>query len=429
MPGFMDRIKTAYHVMSGNRDPWFKPPDDKQRASVYPFASSFARPSYDSTRSVMAPIITRISIDVASIPFRHVKVDENGKFKEYVKSELDDRLTIKANIDQTGKAFIQDAAQTMLSSGHCVIVPVVVSSDPRSGSYDILSVRVGHVLEWFNGSVMVSLYDELEGQRKEIRLSKDYVAIAYNPMFAVMNEPNSTLRRLIDKLSLLDVADGKMFSPQLDLIIQLPYALKNDRRQAEAERRIETITNQLNDSKYGIAYVDSTERITQLNRPVTNDLVTTVTSLTESLRSQLGLTPSLFAGNPTPEELLHYNNRTIIPIVDSLTESMRASFFTRTAITQGHTVMGFPSLFKMAPLSEFADASDKFTRNEIMTTNEIRAEIGMPPSDDPEANKLRNKNLNKQGDPAAESPPPAPSELDLVQPTPVSAVPEGETYG
>jgi len=393
MPSFMDRLKTSYNILR-NKESWVTVSPDDHIVSLSP-TSITRRLSYDSQKTVLSPIVTRISIDAANIPLRHVLVDEYGQFKENRDSELNDRLTIRANLDQSGVAFLQDAVGTMLENGSCALVPIEISSNPNTGGFDILSLRVAPIVEWYNGAVRVSVYNELTGEREEKVLPKGFVGIAYNPLYSVMNEPNSTLKRLVDRLALLDMADGKQFSPQLDLIIQLPYTLKNDRRQAEADRRLETIQQQLDDSKYGIAYVDSTEKITQLNRPVTNTLFETVKELTESLHAQLGLTPSIFSGTATPEEMLMYNNRTILPIIKALTDAMVGSFFTRTAIRQGHTIMAFPDLFKMAPLSEFSAAADSLNRNEIMTSNELRAVIGLYPSRDPEADKLRNKNLNK----------------------------------
>ena len=400
MSNFMDRLKLSYNILT-KKEAWVKVDQDNQITSSNP-SSMNSRISYDTSKTVIAPIINRISIDGAAIPMRHVKVDEFRQYKETVDSELNDRLTIRANMDQSGTAFVQDAIGTMLTFGACALVPVEVSANPAHGSFDILSLRVGSIDQWYNKSVQVSVYNELTGDREQKVLPKEFVAIAYNPMSAVMNESNSTLRRLIDRLALLDRADGKLFSPQLDLIIQLPYSLKSDRRQAEADRRLEILQAQLDDSKYGIAYLDATEKVTQLNRPVTNDLVTTVVTLTETLHAQLGLTPSIFSGTASAEEMVYYNNRTILPIVNALAEAMLGSFFTRTAIRQGNTVMAFPSLFKMVPLIDFANAADKLTRNEIMTSNEVRAVVGLAPSVDPEADKLRNKNLNKQGDPSTE---------------------------
>jgi len=405
MPSFMDRLKASYYVLRGEEQ---RVDPEQQVTSSFP-SSTYSRISYDTGSAVTAPIKTRIAVDAANIPLRHVLVDEYGQFIETRESELNDRLTIMANIDQSGAAFIQDAVMTMLENGACALVPVEVSSNPRSGTYDILSIRVAPIVEWFNYSVTVDVYNELTGEKEHKTLPKSFVAIAYNPLYPIMNEPNSTLRRLIDRLALLDVADGKLFSPQLDLILQLPYVLKNEKREAEATRRLESLEAQMNDRKYGVAYIDATEKVTQLNRPATNTLFDTVIKLTESLHSQLGLTPSIFAGTATQEEMLMYNNRTILPIVKSVTDSMTGAFFSRTAIRQRNAIMAFPSLFKMAPLEAFAEAADKLTRNAIMSSNEIRAVVGLHSSDDPDAAALRNKNLNVADNVVGEEDPPNPS--------------------
>lgn len=390
MPSFMDRLRQSYNILR-NRPTVSQ---EEMRTSISP-SSTFNRARYDTGQTVLAPIKTRIAIDAANMTIKHVLVDEFGQFLETRQSELNDRLTIMANIDQTGTAFIQDAVMTMLGESACALVPIEISSHPESGSFDILSIRVAKILEWYNRSVRLDVYNELVGDRTEIVLPKSYVAIAYNPLYAVMNEPNSTLRRVIDKLALLDVADGRLYSSQLDLVLQLPFTLKNDRRQEEALRRLEALEAQLYDRKYGIGYIDATEKLTQLNRPVTNSLAETVNSLMSDLHNQLGLTPTIFSGTATPEEILQYNNRTVLPIVKALTEAMIGAFFTRTAIRQGNSIMAFPNLFKMAPLSDFAQAADKLTRNAIMSSNEIRAAIGLRPSKEPDADALRNKNLNQ----------------------------------
>lgn len=393
MPSFIERVKSSYQILSGITP--FSIPNEKLVSSYMPVATGYYRSTYDTSASVLAPIQNRIGIDVASVPLKHVIVDEDGMFLDYKKSELNDRLCYQANIDQTGTAFIQDATMTMLANGACVIVPVETSAHPSTNDYEILSMRVGFVTEWMNYSVRVDVWSDLEGRRVEIILPKNFVAICYNPFYAIMNEPNSTVRRLIDKLALLDVADSRLYSAQLDLIIQLSYSAKSERRQREAERRLQDLETQLYDSKYGIAYVDANERVTQLNRPVTNTLVESVNGLTESLHSQLGLTPAVFNGTAGQEEMRAYENKTVYPILKALSEGMTTAFFSRTAIRQGNAIRPIPNLFKMAPLGEIAEAADKLTRNEIMTTNEIRANIGMKASDDPNADELRNKNLNR----------------------------------
>jgi hypothetical protein len=283
----------------------------------------------------------------------------------------------------------------MLDYGSCVLFPTETSDHPSSGNYDILSMRVGTVSEWYNYSVKVDVYNELAGRRTSIIVPKSYVAIILNPLYAVMNEPNSTMKRLIDKLALLDVADGRLYSAQLDLILQMNYTASSSRKRAEARRRLEEFEDQLYNRKYGVAYIEYTEKVHQLNRPVPNSLVQAVDGLTQSLHSQLGLSPAVFMGTASQEEMLAYNNKTIYPILKALAEGMTVSFFGRTAIRQGNIVKPIQDLFKMAPLSEIADAADKLTRNEIMSSNEVRAEIGLIASNDPNADELRNKNLNK----------------------------------
>lgn len=394
MPSFMDRLRASYNILDSRQSNTFDVAPEFSLTSVVP-TSVYTASRYDSSQTVLAPIKTRIAIDAAAIPIRHVLVNEQGQFIDFKQSELNDRLSIMANVDQSGTAFVQDAVTTMLEQGSCAIVPVEVSSDPKSGSYDILSMRVGVVTHWYNYAVQVEVYNELSGHRVLKTLPKSFVAIAYNPLYSVMNEPNSTLKRLIEKLSLLDSADNRLYSRQLDLILQLPFAIKNERREAEAIRRIEVLEAQLYERKYGIGYVDATEKVHQLNRPVTNSLFESVEGLTNSLYSQLGLTPSIFAGTATEAEMVSYNNRTVLPIVKSLTDAMIGAFFSRTAIRQGNSIMAFPNLFKMAPLETFAQAADKLTRNAIMTSNEVRSVVGLKPSDDPDADALRNKNLNR----------------------------------
>jgi hypothetical protein len=397
MTSFMQRLKKSWNVLTTGD---IVTPETMVTSSVP--SASYARMRYDSSRSVLAPILTRIAIDAAAIPVKHVILDETQRLKGYVPSELDDRLNIMANVDQTGPAFIQDAIMTMLETGACALVPIETSAHPSSGRYDILSMRVAEINQWFNYSVEVDVYNEQTGDRTQKILPKSYVAIAYNPMYAVMNAPNSTLTRLVEKLALLDVNDNRAYSAQLDLLLQLPFTLKGERRQEEAERRVAQLEEQLNNRKYGIAYIDATEKATQLNRPVTNALFETIDSLTESLHAQLGLTPAIFSGTASQEEILLYNNRTVLPVIKAITSAMVGAFFSKTAVTQGHSIQAYPKLFKMAPLLEVADAADKLTRNEIMTSNEVRAEVGLEPSKDPEADTLRNKNLNKAEPPKEE---------------------------
>jgi hypothetical protein len=410
MPSFMDRAKAAFNVLTNTGSGGVEYAPQDVLATYGPMYGGTISIT-DSTKTILAPIVTRIAIDVASIPIRHVLLDEHKRLKEYKESELNDRLTIRANLDQSGVAFIHDAVSTMLFTGSVALVPIETDSNPVLGTFDIMSVRAAPITDWYNRTVEVHVYNEMTGEREYKILPKAYVGIAYNPLYAVMNEPNSTLRRLVDRLALLDVADGKLFSPQLDLILQMPYSLKSSRQRDEAERRATAIEEQLGaDRKYGIAYVGATEKITQLNRPVTNDLVKTVEGLASSLHSQLGLTPAVFSGNAEQGEMVNYYNRTVAPIIKALTDAMVGSFLTRTAIRQGHSVMAFPDLFKMAPLLEVADAADKLTRNEVVTSNEVRVRIGLPPAKSPEADELRNKNLNKPVEPG--QPPPAKEEIN-----------------
>lgn len=391
MAGFTDRLKAAFNILVGET------PELPRESMIYSINTGVAYGIWRDTYSaVLSPILNRISVDASSVDIRHVILDENGSYIKTKESELNDRLTLSANIDQTGRVFIQDAVTTMLRHGHCVLVPIDTSFSPsNTSSYDILSIRVGVVTQWFNKTVEVEVYNEIIGDRSTIILPKSYVAVCYNPFYDVMNAENSTLKRLVNKLALLDVTDSKSNGPNLDLILQLPYAVKTPKREAEAERRLKTFTNQLYDKRYGVAYADATERITQLNRPVANNLFPQVEALTKMLYSQLGLTEPVFLGDASPEQMVAYFNRTISPLLTEIVESARRSFLTMTAIRQGQSIMFFPPVFKFSSLEVVADASDKFTRNEIMSTNEVRSKIGLNRVDTPEADELRNKNLNK----------------------------------
>lgn len=391
MPGFVERMRSSFNVLMGTQ------PQIPQQNMVVSqmYGGSVAQIHRDTSSAVMTPIINRLSIDAAAIPIRHVSLSEQGSFKALRASELNERLTVQANIDQTGRDFIRDAVVTMLEEGVCALVPIDTSSDPENENvYDILSIRVGSIVEWFNKSVRVEVYNDATGEREEITLPKSYVAIAYNPMFEVMNQANSTLKRLIDKLALADSTDNRLGSPNLDLILQLPYTVRTDERKNQAMERRKMMEDQLYDSTYGVAYIDAAEKITQLNRPVANSLQTAVDSLTESLHNQLGLTQSVFAGTASSEEMVRYYNRTIDPILSSLTDSMIKTFLTKTARSQGQSIKVIPNLFKMAPIEILAEAVDKLTRNEIMSSNEVRAELGLAPVNTKAASELRNKNIN-----------------------------------
>lgn len=347
-------------------------------------------------RSIVTSVYNRIAMDVASVEIKHVRLDENGRYTSSIDSGLNSCLNLEANIDQTGRAFIQDIVMSMLDEGCVAVVPVDTSIDPRvSSSYDILSMRTAKIVQWYPQHVKVRLYDERSGQKKEITLPKSTVAIIENPLYAVINEPNSTMQRLIRKLSLLDVTDEQTASGKLDLIIQLPYIIKTQARREEAERRRKEIERQLAGSKYGIAYADGTEHITQLNRAVENNLMSQIQYLTELLYSQLGITQSVMDGTADEKTMLNYNNRSVEPIMSAIVDELKRKFLTKTARSQGQSIMMFRDPFRLVPVNNIAEIADKFTRNEIMTSNEIRQVIGMKPSDDPKADELVNSNISQ----------------------------------
>lgn len=357
-------------------------------------------------KSIVGSIYNRLSIDVAALDFRHIKEDENEFFKENVLSTLDYCLTTEANIDQTGRELIGNIAMSLFTDGYCAVVPVDTSINPKeSGGYNILTLRVGKIVQWYPEYVRVDLYDDRTSMHKQILLPKRQVAIITNPLYSVMNKPNSTLQRLIHKLHLLDVIDSQSGSGKLDLIIQLPYVIKSKARQEQAEQRRKDIEFQLKDSKYGIAYTDGTERITQLNRPAENNLMSQIEYLTRMVYSQLGINEAIFNGTATEEEMLNYYNRTIEPVCTAIVEEFRRKFLTKTARTQGQTIQFFRNPFKLVPVNKIAEIADKFTRNEILSPNEIRAVVGYKPSSDPHADELRNRNISAaKEDSATEEP-------------------------
>jgi hypothetical protein len=347
-------------------------------------------------RSIISSVYTRIGIDVAAVPIRHVRLDQNGRMIEFIPSGLDNCLALEPNIDQTGRAFIQDVVISMCDEGSVAIVPVDTSFNPNiSGSFDILSMRTGKIKEWYPEHVMINLYNQKSGQKEDVILPKKVVAIIENPLYSVMNEQNSTLRRLIEKLNLLDAIDQQSGSGKLDLIIQLPYVIKTQARREQAEARRKDIEAQLQGSKYGIAYTDGTEHITQLNRPAENNLMGQIEFLTSMLYSQLGLTKEIFDGNASEAAMLNYYNRTVEPILAAITDSMRRTFLTKTGRTQGQSILYLKDPFRLVPANQLAEIADKFTRNEILSSNEIRSIMGFKPSSDPAADELRNKNLNQ----------------------------------
>jgi hypothetical protein len=353
------------------------------------------RLSYGNERSTISSLYTRLAIDVSKIVMEHVRVDNDKRYLETINSGLNDCLTYSANLDQTGKEFLRDAALTLFDEGAIAIVPVDTTFDPtNSGAYDVLSLRVGRIKEWFASQVRVDLYNERTGRHQEILIPKTSVAIVENPWYSVMNEPNSTLKRLIRKLNLLDRFDESTVPNKLDLIIQLPYLLKNETRKKQAKERRDDIQEQLKDSEYGIAYTDATEKVIQLNRPAENNLIEQIKYLTSTLYSQLGITESIMDGTADEATMINYYKRTIQPIVDALADSMAKTFISKTARTQGQRIMCFSNPFELMPMSTLGDVVDKFTRNEVASSNEMRSVIGLKPSKDPSADELRNKNLN-----------------------------------
>jgi hypothetical protein len=349
--------------------------------------------------SLISSIYTRLSIDVASVDMRHVRLDDNNRYIKDIDSGLNNCLTVEANIDQAARAFRQDIAMTLFDKGVAVLIPVETTVNPeRSGGFDILTIRVGDVVGWYPRHVRVSVYNESTAKREEITLHKSTVAVVENPLYTVMNEPNSTLQRLLHKLILLDAIDEQSASGKLDLIIQLPYVIKSEARREQAEQRRKDVEFQLKGSQYGIAYTDGTEKITQLNRPAENNLMSQVEYLTAMLYGQLGLTEEVMNGTADEKAMLNYWNRTIEPVLTAMTESMRRSFLTKTARTQKQDVMFFRDPFRLVPIENIAEIADKFTRNEIMTSNEIRQVVGLPPHSDPKADKLMNSNM-PQSDP------------------------------
>lgn len=347
-------------------------------------------------RSIVTSVYNRIALDVAAIDIRHVQLDAEGRFCDVVQSGLNNCLSTEANLDQTGRAFIQDAVMSMMDEGCIAIVPVDTDDDPDDTTgYQILSMRVGRIRDWYPKHIRVELYNEETGRKQDIVVPKSTVAIVENPLYAVINEPNSTMQRLIRKLNLLDAVDEQSSSGKLDLIIQLPYVIKTEARRKQAEKRRKNIEQQLAGSKYGIAYTDSTERITQLNRSLENNLMKQIEYLTSMLYSQLGITQSILDGTADDKTMLNYYNRTIEPIIAAIVDEMKRKFLSKTARSQNKSIKFFRDPFKLVPVADLAEISDKFTRNEIATSNEIRQVIGWKPSDDPKADELRNSNLSQ----------------------------------
>ena len=361
--------------------------------------SYFYRPdrpifSRGNERSIITSVYNRIALDVAAITIQHVRLDDEGRFTSVMNTSLNDCLSLEANLDQTGRAFIQDIVQSMLDEGCVAIVPVDTDIDPDEGSYKIETMRTGKILEWYPQHVKVRVYNEQTGKKEDVLVSKRTVAIVENPFYAVMNEPNSTMQRLIRKLNILDAIDEQSGSGKLNLIIQLPYVIKTEARRQQAEKRRKDIEEQLSGSKYGVAYTDGTEHVVQLNRPVDNNIMSQIEYLTSMLYSQLGLTQTIMDGSADDKTMLNYLTRTVEPILSAIVDEMKRKFLTKTARSQKQSILFFRDPFKLVPVGEIAEIADKMTRNEIMTSNEIRQKIGMTPSKDPNADKLRNSNLS-----------------------------------
>ena len=404
---FGSRLRHAWNAFTSNKDP--------TRAYMnigngYGYRPDRPRFSMGNERSIVTSVFNRIALDVAAIDIKHVRLDKNGRFLETIDSALNNCLSLEANLDQTGRAFIQDAVMSLLDEGCIALVPTDTDDDPEDGlpgSFDIDSLRVAKILEWYPAHVRLRVYNELKGEKEDIILPKRFVCIIENPLYAVINEPNSTMKRLIRKLSLLDVTDEQTASGKLDLIIQLPYVIKTEARRQQAENRRRDIEQQLAGSKYGIAYTDGTEHITQLNRSLENNLMKQVEYLTSLLFSQLGITQSILDGTADEKTMLNYYSRTIEPIVSAIVDEMKRKFLTKTARSQKQDIMYFRDPFKLVPVDSIAEIADKFTRNEIMTSNEIRQVIGMRPSSDPKADELVNSNISQpnSGNPTEQNTP------------------------
>lgn len=393
---FTDRIKHGWNAFL-NRDPTYNYRD--LGGPSYGYRPDRMRFTRGNERSIVTSVYNRIALDAASIDIMHVQLDKNDRFESVRDSALNECLTRNANIDQTGRAFIQDVVMSMLDEGCVAIVPVDTTFNPDiTNSYDINTMRTAKIVEWYPAHVKVNLYNDRTGRKEDLILPKKTVAIIENPLYAVINEPNSTMQRLIRKLNLLDVIDEQSGSGKLDLIIQLPYVIKTDARRQQAEQRRKDIEMQLSGSKYGIAYTDGTERITQLNRSVDNNLMKQIEYLTSMLYSQLGITQAILDGSADDKTMLNYYNRTIEPIVSAIVDEIQRKFLTKTAITQKQAIAYFRDPFRLVPVNEIAEIADKFTRNEIMTSNEIRQIVGMKPSKDPNADELRNKNLSQSNE-------------------------------
>jgi len=423
--GIRDRLVHAWNVFLNDdydqRNPF------GESGSSYSTPPSRPRIRIGSERTIIASIYTRMAVDVAATSIRHVRLDDEKRYKEEIESGLNSCLSLAANLDQPGRAFRQDIAMSLFENGVIAVVPVDTTINPdSSGGWDILSMRVGTIVSWFPSKVKVSIYNEQNGRRQEVTLDKKFVAIVENPLYTVMNEPNSTLQRLIRKLGILDAIDEQSGSGKLDIIIQLPYVIKSEGKRQQAEQRRKDIEFQLKGSQYGIAYTDGTEKVTQLNRPAENNLMKQIEYLVDLLYAQLGLTPEVMNGTADESAMLNYYDRTINPILDAIVESMRRSFLTKTARTQGQSIEYYKDPFKLVPISQMAEIADKFTRNEIVSSNEMRQAIGMKPAKDPKADELRNSNMpqSELGTPPPGGSKPDPEDPEDPPPAAAPAVPK-----
>lgn len=390
--GFIDRLQHGWNAFR-NRDPTVTYVDV---GTGYSYRPDRIRLTRGNERSIVTSIYNRIALDVAAVDIKHCKLDDNNRYLSEISSGLNNCLSIEANIDQTARAFRQDIVMSLFDEGCVAIVPIDTTLNPENtGSYDILSMRTGKILEWYPQHVKVKVYNERTGKKEDLVLPKSSIGIIENPLYSVMNEPNSTMQRLIRKLALLDITDEQTASGKLDLIIQLPYIIKSEARRQQAEQRRKDIEMQLAGSKYGIAYTDGTEHITQLNRSVENNLLKQIETLQATLYGQLGITQTILDGTADEKTMLNYNNRTVEPIVSAIVDEMKRKFLTKTARTQKQSILSFNDPFKLVPVNNIAEIADKFTRNEILTSNEIRQIIGMKPSDDPKADKLINSNISQ----------------------------------
>lgn len=396
--GVTDRLKHAYNAFVNRERPSeispYSTAYDSELGAGYSSNPIRARFGFSGERSIISSIYTRLSVDAASVDIRHVKLDEQDRYVEDVKSGMHNCLNVEANIDQSGRAFLQDLYMTLFEAGHIAILPIDMSKAPMNGGlFDIESWRVGVVVQWYPRHVRVEAYNDRTGRREQVTVEKRHVALVENPFYPVMNEPNSTLQRLIRKLVLLDVVDEKMSSGKLDMLIQLPYPIRNEARRIDAEQRRNDIEGQLQNGSHGIAYIDATEKVIQLNRPVENNLLGQVERLLELLYNQLGLTKGVMDGTAEEAEMLNYYNRTIEPVIGAVAAELKRKFLTKTARTQGHDIMYYRDPFKLVPMKDLAELADKFTRNEIVSSNEFRGFIGMRPAKDPKADMLINSNL------------------------------------